>query len=403
MSGKVLLRIKRKSTEDPVEHLVVHGQHALSKKAKLEDALGSLTLTSDECPSTAQTSLFVFTRIDTVASSTDEKQVHRRLAKSVRRHRMDSFKKTIPSGAQEASKDIHRNQQKQKRCVIIFVILTNISSVYRTQRILQGRGLSLVDVIIPRESPDATLTLNDQPLTSRPANRVLNPMQRNVDESIWLAFQRNDFSMFFRVKHEVPSALGFQRPADGGTILMAAAMHNRTDVIEKLLVLDSTCVALKDWNEKSAADIALSQGHVAAATALRACESMESEKEFVYDVYSIDIDATHASATTPMNNAPVVSVTSSVEKWLAHEAFGDLDSEDRDLVFDVDSDGSDNDALEDDEDSNDEDHAGNDYPDEEEESDGEHSEASRLSWDEDEHRNAHNPWSKQEFDCEGDY
>ncbi|RQM29080.1 hypothetical protein B5M09_002017 [Aphanomyces astaci] len=349
MTTNVLLRIKRKRNDEPVEQLAVHGQHDVQKKMRLEDALSSLSIaregdTSTTATTTTSTSIFVFSRIDTVSSTSNDKQLHRRLGKSVQRYHTEVLKRhQVLTTSKVTTKEQHQAHRQQKR------------------RIYQGRGLNVVDVDFPRIDTCDEIVVNDLPLQARATKRVLNPMERNIDEAIWIAFQRNDFSVFFQVRHQIPRALEFQRPADGGTILMAAAMHNRVDVIEQLLALNST-----------AADIATDQGHSAAAVALRACEAVETDKDYVYDVYSIDLGATQSSTTSQINvNLPVVTV----EKWLAHEAFGDLDGEDRDLVYDVDSD---NEVLEDDVDSNDEDNIGNDYPDEED-SDSDESDVSLES------------------------
>ncbi|ETV73380.1 hypothetical protein, variant [Aphanomyces astaci] len=329
MTTNVLLRIKRKRNDEPVEQLAVHGQHDVQKKMRLEDALSSLSIaregdTSTTATTTTSTSIFVFSRIDTVSSTSNDKQLHRRLGKSVQRYHTEVLKRhQVLTTSKVTTKEQHQAHRQQKRA----------------SRIYQGRGLNVVDVDFPRIDTCDEIVVNDLPLQARATKRVLNPMERNIDEAIWIAFQRNDFSVFFQVRHQIPRALEFQRPADGGTILMAAAMHNRVDVIEQLLALNSSCVVLRDWHGKTAADIATDQGHSAAAVALRACEAVETDKDYVYDVYSIDLGATQSSTTSQINvNLPVVTVSSSVEKWLAHEAFGDLDGEDRDLVYDVDSD-----------------------------------------------------------------
>ncbi len=107
---------------------------------------------------------------------------------------------------------------------------------------------------------------------------------------------------------------------------------------------------MRDWHGQSAADIAETQGHVATAAALRACEVMENDKEYVYDVYSMDVaglksKSAHNSKQAVQEVLPVVSVSSTVEKWLMNEAFGDMDSEDRDLQIDSESRDDDGDEL----------------------------------------------------------
>ncbi|CAK4696854.1 unnamed protein product [Aphanomyces euteiches] len=119
MAEKVLLRIKRKRTDEPVEHLAVQSQLILPKKFKLEDALNALSLAKDnrdaknDQSSTAETSVFVFTRIDTVSSTTDEKKVHRRLEKSIHRHHNDLHKNTRRN--ERTTREQQDQQRKQKR------------------------------------------------------------------------------------------------------------------------------------------------------------------------------------------------------------------------------------------------------------------------------------------------
>ncbi|OQR95235.1 hypothetical protein ACHHYP_00167 [Achlya hypogyna] len=413
---RVLLRVKRKRTDDPVERLVVHShQQVHLKKSKLEDALGGLSLKPDyanDSPNPADNpagtdakpvSVILFTRIDTVSNTTDDK-MRARLAKTVQQHHQTRMKKTTTPLETRSSVALQRKDK-------------------RSERISKGRGLNLVDVALPSSEAVApagpAIAVNGAELRAKALKRVMNPMERQVDEAIWTAFQKNDFSAFFRLQQQQVKAttlnpLLFQRPADGGSILMAAAMHNRTDVIEALLAIDSKHVVLRDYNGKSAGDIAADQGHAAAATALRACETVEDDKQYVYDVYSVDVSATKSlPAPAELDDVPVVEVSTSVEKWLMYETQGDMDSPDRELLFDV-SDSDKDDMHEDDEDSNDEGYVANDYPDEEssdeELDEGMASDASdewQAAW---QRSNRHadgssDPWTahRADYEADGDY
>ncbi|EQC40524.1 hypothetical protein SDRG_02414 [Saprolegnia diclina VS20] len=415
---RVLLRIKRKRTDDPVERLVVHSHHqVLLKKSKLEDALESLSLKPDPAaaatpePETAPVSVILFTRIDTMASTTDDK-MRQRLAKTMQKHHLDRSKKTAATTTLESRSNLAQ-QRKDKRL----------------ERVAKGRGLNLVDVALPTTTSPATTTTASAPLAvngaelkAKALKRVMNPMERQIDEAIWTAFKRNDFSAFFRLQQQSATKtidpLLFQRPADGGSLLMAAAMHNRTDVIEALLAIHSKHVGLCDYNGKTAASFAEDHGHVAAATALRACEAVEDDKQYVYDVYSIDVSATKqlpTRAPSELENVPVVEVSTSVEKWLMYEAQGDMDSAERELHFDA-SDSDKDDQHEDDVDSNDEGYVFNDYPDEESSDEDINDAASDASdewqaaWQRNDRdlKHSDDPWSaahahRDDYEADGDY
>lgn len=179
----------------------------------------------------------------------------------------------------------------------------------------------------------ASITMNGARL--RPT-RVLNPSERELDEAIWYAFRENDFSRFFRIFHSQTSEsklnpAAFQRPADGATILMAAALHGRADVIEVVLRSSSASALQQDWEGATAATFAARSGFKNVEAALVACEAAEREKDFVYDVYCVDVSASkeHASSTaggskadgvTGEESTPVVAVSAAVQRWLSQDA-----------------------------------------------------------------------------------
>ncbi|GLE09079.1 hypothetical protein PINS_up020668 [Pythium insidiosum] len=165
---------------------------------------------------------------------------------------------------------------------------------------------------------------------------------------------------------------------------MAAAMHGRADVIEAVLRSSAASVLQEDWHGATPAEFARQAGHSNIEAALRACENAEREKEFVYDVYCVDITAmSHsngvagaspsASDDAMLTSAPVVSVSSAVQSWLAQDgaaawAGRDGDEDVDELLLDSDADSN----VDDDKesiDSNDESYFLNDYPDEESDDD----------------------------------
>lgn len=221
----------------------------------------------------------------------------------------------------------------------------------KQQQTLELPGVRLVDLETVRTLPSldtasktpgevsasATdgVTMNGARL--RPT-RVLNPSERELDESIWYAFRENDFSRFFKIFNSLTpesrlNPVAFQRPADGSTVLMAAAMHGRVDVIEVVLRSSSASALVQDWEGATAASFAARSGFKNVEAALLACEEAEREKDFVYDVYCVDVSASkeHDSSIaggasdagdpdSATANAPVVAVSAAVQRWLSQDA-----------------------------------------------------------------------------------
>lgn len=226
----------------------------------------------------------------------------------------------------------------------------------KQQQTLELPGVRVVDLETVRpvsspatESSDAlppasdSVTMNGARL--RPT-RVLNPREREVDEAIWTAFRANDFSRFFAIFHSLTpesklNPVAFQRPADGATILMAAALHGRVDVIEFVLRSSAASALQRDWEGATAATFAARAGYSNVHAALLACEDAEREKDFVYDVYCVDVSASRdhesagatAAATGDASGdgavrAPVVEVSAAVQRWLSQDAAWTTGSDD---------------------------------------------------------------------------
>ncbi|KAK1944565.1 hypothetical protein P3T76_004477 [Phytophthora citrophthora] len=401
----VFLRLKRKRTDDPMECLVVHSEPDSKRSKASTDLLQAFTKLS------TTEKRFVFKHIDTMEEPIAPGRVKwterlKRKARSLKDERADMLaKKQIAPVFQKdpiASKQTEKRVQQQH----------NRSKARRKEEMLKSRGLQpiveikekqtmelhgirLVDLQVStapsveqtksekeeevlEKSKEDVVTVNGARLKP---TRVLNPHERELDEAIWTAFRANDFAPFFQIYHARRPELRadpttFQRPADGSTILMAGALHGRSDVIEVLLRAGTTSVLQKDWEGSTAAMFAKRGGHANVETALLACEEAEHEKDYVYDVYCVDIsasegqDASHDTTTgsednseakTSVNGVPVVSVSSEVHRWLSEDAVSD-EVEEYMLESDIDS-NDEVDGLS--EDSNDEDNAANDYPDEE--------------------------------------
>lgn len=393
----VFVRIKRRRNEEPVERLVLQQQQADAREESAEDD-GSrkrkTSLLGAFAKLSTQEQSFVFTRIDTLeqhqlehASAAKWTERLKRKVKALKDEPRAPLRKSGVSASfttkakatgtgtgTEASK--LRAQQQQDRLRerrksdaqrsrglsgAAAVTASAPTVEIKQQQTLELPGVRVVDletVVRPlvdaadtaaRAVKDAvvgsatttadSITVNGARL--RPT-RVLNPSEREVDEAIWCAFRENDFSRFFRIFHSQSAEskltpATFQRPADGGTVLMAAALHGRVDVIEVVLRSSSASALQEDWEGATAASFAARSGFKNVEAALLACEAAEREKDFVYDVYCVDVSASkeHASASgradagsSPSDDsAPVVAVSAAVRRWLAQDANWKGDSE----------------------------------------------------------------------------
>ncbi|GMF30203.1 unnamed protein product [Phytophthora fragariaefolia] len=372
----VFLRLKRKRTDDPMECLVVQSEPD-AKRSKAGDLLQAfMQLSTSE-------KRFVFKHIDTMEEPIAPGRAKwterlKRKARSLKDERADMLaKKPIASVFQKdpttaASKQTEQRVKQQQ----------NRSKARRKEDALKSRGLQpvvgikekqtmelhgirMVDLqvsTVPSKEKEEEETLVEKAkadlVTVNGARlkptRVLNPHERELDEAIWNAFRSNDFATFFQIYHARRPELrvdpvAFQRPADGTTILMAAAVHGRSDVIEVLLRSGTASVLQQDWEGATAATFAMRGGHANVETALRACEEAEQEKDYVYDVYCVDISASEARDSTydtaassedgseqkSVNGVPVVSVSSEVHRWLSEEPSDEV--EEYMLESDIDS------------------------------------------------------------------
>lgn len=318
---------------------------------------------------------FVFKRIDTMEkhhlediNPTKWTERLKKKVKSMKDEPRPALKKSSgAAGSSLASQNrLHQQQDRakerrksdaQRSRGLSAAPLPEPSIEIKQQQTLELPGIRLVDLETVRARSSQTqglvaaskvgdassdgVTLNGAKL--RPT-RVLNPRERELDESIWLAFRENDFSSFFKIFHsEAPESrlnpVAFQRPADGSTILMAAAMHGRVDVIEVVLRSSAASALHQDWEGATAASFAARSGFMNVEAALRACEDAENEKDYVYDVYCVDVSASkeHDSSSTTTAagdgkdaaaSAPVVSVSPAVQKWLSQDANWQAESDD---------------------------------------------------------------------------
>lgn len=294
---------------------------------------------------------FLFTRIDTIdvnSAANDDEKIARKLARRQPEPTTSSFNHPLAATKQ-----------------------------YKQVKQLRGSVESKTDYCyVDLEAMDVEDVSPPPPQSNyKVRNRILNPIQRTLDEAIWSAYTYNDFSNIFLHYKSEGAHVNFQRPSDGLTALMAASFHNRADVVDRLLQMNAS-VKPREYRGQTAADIALVNGHGALAQALDACVSAENDRDYVYDVYCVDSNTVNKGKTS----VPVVHVSSEVEEWLAQ---GDLIKSEQELLTQYDSDWS---EASNSEDSNDENYHRNDYPDEEDsEDDSETETSSRMVW----HPHAH--------------
>jgi Transcription factor Iwr1 len=245
--------------------------------------------------------------------------------------------------------------------------------------------------------------------------RILNPIERRMDEAIVIAFQTHNARPVLDAIQIGASPSFIRTQADGTTPLMAAAYCGDSTAVARLLSLGvNPCVI--DYNGNSASALALMQGHTSVVQQLQLAEAqrqLERElavsSDFVYDFYCYDKNAARSnsssssSSTNEHQQAAVGNSTAANMQviriaGIAGAESMDVSTDDDDnaaaadnsiigatqqtglsafataqgpveLVFEHDSDWSDLADTSDDEDSNDENYYKNEYPEEESDTD----------------------------------
>jgi hypothetical protein len=437
-SSYVFLRVKRKRHEDALEQLVIQTNSSDSKKHKssssqsygeLIDQFNGLSTKEQQqqqqqqqkqLPALMKPHHVIFQRIDTIdqkktttkgsiTKEEEEKKFVQHLKKKMKLLTQQQQKQRTSNKSKSEDYTHRRMIDQQERAKE--QRLEGIRKTRNNKKLLRDQAAAVVSIKEEKTIELATgihlvdlYTTTNNNSTSRmgtnTSTRVLNPSERELDEAIWRAFRENDFSFFFRIFSSIDTsnsmlkipAAQFQRVVDGSTILMAAAAHNRADVIEMLLRKNAANVLQKDWQGQTASCFARLAGHKNIEKALLACEEVEKEKDYVYDVYCIDIHASrqqhHQQEQQEQQGQgqgqgqlqqeqlfirpPIVSVSSAVQRWLSEDhhfkidATKDNDQEEIEeymLESDLDSNEEiDGESI----DSNDEAYEFNDYPDEEE-------------------------------------
>ncbi|POM61865.1 hypothetical protein PHPALM_29054 [Phytophthora palmivora] len=316
----VFLRLKRKRTDDPMECLVVHSEPDSKRSKGSQDLLQAFTKLS------TTEKRFVFKHIDTMDEAIAPGRARwterlKRKARSLKDERADMRAKkqpvavfqTDPTASTQTEKRVKQQQSRSK--------------ARRKQEMLKSRGLQPAVEIKEKQTMELHgIRLVDLQVSSAPS------VEKRDDEILE------------------------KSKADAVTVNGTRLKPTR-----------------QDWEGATAAIFAKRGGHANVETALLACEEAEHEKDYVYDVYCVDISASegqdnaHDIATsserdqTSVNGVPVVSVSSEVHRWLSEDLPSD-EVEEYMLESDIDS-NEEVDGLS--EDSNDEDNVANDYPDEE--------------------------------------
>lgn len=382
----VFLRIKRKREEARLDVVVIemdeHLHRPLKKKsnthqiedltrtfAQLENAgssgplNGATTVTEPPHESPLAPQTFMFTRLDTVDVLTS-KQTTRSLQQKYQAFRQHTREVSTTTSGTSSVPTTSTNLRKPPRFQAI--VKSKLSNHKSTR---DCRWIDVCPVIEEEEEegqhePGLTIQTPDPQQMPRSKtithHRVLNPLEREMDQAIWTAFRENDFSDFFAAQEHNRHRLDFQRPEDGCSGLMAAAYHGRQDVVERLLELNAK-VSGRNHHGGNAATLAQTRGHVALARALETCIDRETQHEYVYDVYCVNPE--FITQTNNSESLPVVQVHSHDIQELFVQSIAAFDSaQDQDgWVWSEDELDS--------EDSNDENYVYNDYPDEEEISD----------------------------------
>lgn len=296
---RIYLRIKRKRDVDPLDNILVHAKSAKLDLNKNDIACTMQNLsTSDAAYKKFVLQIVLYTNLANIRFVF---------------HRIDTMEGVVGSDSNLAKKRARTYKRKRADGEVI-----SNKSLKRV-----NDHVEFVDVAAKGStSAHNNIVMNGRALVP---NRVLTPMERGLDEAIWNAFVKNDFSKVFS-KQSGSRDINFQRPVDGLTVLMCAAKHNRADIMDQLLRFDVQ-FGLQNTSGQSASDIAEQEGNSEIRDALYHCEMLERNKDFVFDVYAIHNASTLQASTSGKSiddesatlAAPVFQVPEKVQQWL-HQA-----------------------------------------------------------------------------------
>jgi Transcription factor Iwr1 len=274
--------------------------------------------------------------------------------------------------------------------------------------------IDLVGIAQQQPATASSLPAAVQPPKPPGPQRILNPIERRMDEAIVTAFQTHNARPVLDAIQIGASPSFIRTQADGTTPLMAAAYCGDSTAVARLLALGvNPCVI--DYNGNSASALALMQGHPSVVQQLQLAEAQrQSERElavssdFVYDFYCYDKNAARSSISSSSSstieqqqaavsnsaaaNMQVIRIAGIAGAESMDTSTDDVDTAAADnsisgvtqqtglsafataqgpveLVFEHDSDWSNLADTSDDEDSNDENYYKNEYPEEESDTD----------------------------------
>jgi len=405
------VRVKRSRDDDPVENLCIVEDAAPAKKRSVRDLdqqLASLSSNPDTSAPVIQPKRLLLSRVKTLRFA-DDALIHTApseegtTAEQPLKRKREPTKVVVTSGKKTVASETTDS----------FVIIDMAQLVTKSQRVEPALAVATA-----------------APASKVPVSRILDPATRMLDRGIIQAMKNGDFNDISsalmqgaNADHQTAAActtLGAQT-SSGCTALMAATLHCNIRVVKRLLtkgvdvtkqnsdgataldLLKLTTRNMKDGLEIQAliqnALLKVSQAPSMRAATVRenirlghdgfntsssgAASEMDTDDNFVYDIYCVDPSASDASAAPATSTAaatPDPSASTSEEPSTAaraEEAYSVvrveglriLENGEVDLMMAYDSDWSD---LGDDEDpdSNDERFHGNDYP-EDEENEGE--------------------------------
>jgi hypothetical protein len=309
------------------------------------------------------------------------------------------------------------NKQTEQQAAAATALLTAPSQsvpVQQQQRQQDAMHFHVIDLVgIAQQQPAnaASVPATIQPPKPSGPQRILNPIERRMDEAIVTAFQTHNARPVMDALQIGASPSFIRTQADGTTPLMAAAYCGDSSAVARLLSLGvNPCVI--DYNGNSASALALLQGHIAVVQQLQLAEAQRQadhelaiSSDFVYDFYCYDKSAATSSGSSNTNeqqlgallNSSTAAANMQVIRIAGIAGAESMDvSTDNDttasssiegstqqtglsafataqgpieLVFEHDSDWSDLADTSDDEDSNDENYYKNEYPEEESDTD----------------------------------
>ena len=325
MERAPVLRLKRRRDENPVDQLVIEANLSASKKrppmSELEKAMATLTHTSAgvgslEAVAVPQVKRVRFKR---VASVLEAEAWSRTLADKLRleQHARPTAagRSAVEKNASEFLQDkvalqaaqrskVSRSTSFARRRAMVAPMVSDEVELRRSFRIYDifatgtatgatvaaaaGTDVHLVrrraQLFRPHDSEAAEARARFIPLAVPNPGRILNPFQRQLDESIWVAFTTGDLGPVFTALRG-GAEVNYQRlHSDLTTALMAAAFHGDARATIALLRLGALA-RIADASGRSAARIAEDRGHVTLAALLRDVQH-EEEEDFAAAVSS---------------------------------------------------------------------------------------------------------------------